>query len=558
MGNAQLRLDTLRWIPPVDIPIFLSGNFAELRTGHLHAGIDIKTQGKEGFKVYAVQDGYISRIKVSSGGYGNAIYITHPDGYTSVYAHLKEYNIHIAEYVRNKQYELQKFEVNIFPQKNELQVKQGDVIGLTGNTGSSAGPHLHFEIRDSRNSHPMNGLFLGYDIKDNIAPIMEYLYIYPQSKNSCVNGKNIPQSYKLTKRKGKYVLQQGDTLKVKGSIGIGLKVNDYLNGSGNRCGVYKMEAFENNNKFFQDKFDGISFNETRYVNSLMDYGENVNRKRKLYKLYVEPNNKLSIYSDVVNRGVLDFAQNSVKKIEINTYDTHFNKSTLVFYVEYDDESYEFEQSDKKTIVIPWQQNFILDTMGVVVRIDKNSLYDTLRMEFSVDTTSKTAYYSPVYHIHNKSTAIHKYFNLTITPHNVDDSLKNKILLAIWNKKKYESVGGEYKDGVVSARVRKFGTYTVLADTVPPEIEPVGALKGADLGGENSISLKIYDNLSGIKSYSGTINGEWVLFAYDAKNDMITYTIDNYMPQSDTVELYVEVVDNKDNVAKYTKRYTIQK
>jgi len=298
---SQLKLDTLGWIPPVDIPIYLSGNFAELRTGHFHAGIDIKTQGQEGFKIYAVQDGYISRIKVSSGGYGKAIYINHPDGYTSVYAHLKEYNIQLDKYVRAKQYENKSYNINIFPEKGELTVNQGDIIGLSGNSGSSAGPHLHFEIRDTKSSRPINGLFLGYDIKDNIPPRMDYLYVYPQNEQSTINGKNSNHYYSLKKDNGNFVLRQGDTLNADGNIGFGLKVNDFLNGSANRCGIYQLKAYTNNTLFFHEKFDGVSFAETRYINSLMDYKVNKERKRKLHKLFIEPNNKFYfLYSQTEN------------------------------------------------------------------------------------------------------------------------------------------------------------------------------------------------------------------------------------------------------------------
>jgi murein DD-endopeptidase MepM/ murein hydrolase activator NlpD len=256
---AQLKRDTLGWIPPVDIPIYLSGNFAELRTGHFHAGIDIKTQGNEGFKVYAVQDGYISRIKVSSGGYGKAVYITHPDSYTSVYGHLKEYNIQLDKYVKAIQYERKSYGVDIFPEKGELAINQGDIIGLSGNSGSSGGPHLHFEIRDTKSARPMNGLFLGYDIEDNIPPKMDYLYVYPQYGRGTVNGKSKDHYYSLKRANADFALRQGDTLTASGSVGLGLKVNDYLNGSANRCGVYELKGFIDDTLFFYEKFDGFSF-----------------------------------------------------------------------------------------------------------------------------------------------------------------------------------------------------------------------------------------------------------------------------------------------------------
>ena len=557
-ATAQLRFDTLGWQPPVDIPIYLSGNFAELRTGHLHAGIDIKTQGKEGFKIYAVQDGYISRIKVSSSGYGNAIYIVHPDGYTSVYGHLKEYSIQLEKYVRAIQYERQSFQVDIFPERGELLVNKGDIIGLSGNSGSSAGPHLHFEIRDTRNSHPMNGLFLGYDIKDNIPPKMEYLYVYPQDENSTVNGKNNNHYYSLKKPNGYYALRQGDTLKAKGNIGFGLKVNDYLNGSVNRCGVYELKAFVDDELFFHEKFDGFSFGETRYINSLMDYRENVKKKRKLHKLYLEPNNNLSVYVDVLNRGILNFSKSSkFRKITIEAYDAYFNTSHLTFYVEFDKTAYMAKSKKNDKIVIPWQQSFDLDTLGLAIQFEKSSFYDTLKMNFSVDTVRYEGNYSPIYNIHNRFTPIHKYFEISVEFDSVVELLQDKLLLAYWHKDKFSAVGGVVENGRINNIVRKLGTYTVVIDTVKPTIIPLGDIADSNnLSNSKTIKFKIEDDFSGIDSYKGTINGVWVLFKHDAKNSLITYEFDQYMPEQGVFEVEIDVVDKRGNSIVYSKECVI--
>lgn len=551
---AQLRFDTLDWQPPVDIPIYLSGNFAELRTGHLHAGIDIKTQGKEGFKIYAVQDGYISRIKVASGGYGNAIYIVHPDGYTSVYAHLKEFNIQLEKFVKAKQYHKQSFEVDIFPERGELSVSKGDIIGLSGNSGSSAGPHLHFEIRDTKNSHPMNGLFLGYDIKDNIPPKMEYLYVYPQDVASTVNGKNNNHYYSLKKPNGYYALRQGDTLKAKGNIGFGLKVNDYLNGSANRCGVYELKAFIDDELFFHEKFDGFSFGETRYINSLMDYRENVKKKRKLHKMYIEPNNNLSVYVDNLDRGIVNFSKNSkYRKITIKAYDAYFNTTSLNFYVEFDESNDKIISKKDGGIVIPWQYSFSLDTLGLAIQFEKSSFYDTLNMNFSVDTNRYEGTYSPIYNIHNRFTPIHKYFEISVEFDSVVDSLQNKLLLAYWQKDKFSAVSGVVENGKINSMVRKLGTYTIVMDTVNPTIKPLGDIaKTNNLSNSEIIKFKIEDDFSGIDSYRGTINDIWVLFKYDAKNDLITYEFDQYMPRQGVFEVRVEVIDNKGNSTVYNQ------
>jgi len=553
-GYSQLRLDTLGWRSPVDIPIYLAGNFAELRTGHFHAGIDIKTQGKEGFKVYAVQDGYISRIKIATGGYGKSLYITHPDGYTSVYGHMKEFNIQLDKFAKDQEYKNQSFEIDIFPERGELPVKKGDIIGLTGNTGSSGGPHLHFEVRDTKNSHPLNGLFLGYDIKDNIPPKMDYLYVYPQNETSTVNGKNTSHFYSLKKLNDRFALRQGDTLRVYGSIGLGLKVNDYLNGSSNQCGIYELKVFLDDTVIFHDKFDGVSFDESRYINSLMDYKENIEKKRKLHKLYVEPNNKLSVYLDTINRGIIEISKTSaVQKISIEAIDAYMNKSKLVFYVSYEKPSKMLASANANKIVIPWQDEFKMDTLGMQLSINKASFYDTLFMGFSVDTLRSKGVYSATYNIHNNYTPIHKYFELSIKYDSVIDSLQQKLLLGLWNKDKFEAAGGKLVNGRVSGLLRDLGSYAVLMDTVKPTIKPLGVIATSnDLSNSSRLQFLIKDELSGIASYRGTINNVWVLYEYDAKNDLITYEFDEYMPSEGVFSVKVEVIDERGNTAIYEK------
>ncbi len=554
---GQLRLDTLGWRSPVDIPILLSGNFAELRSNHFHAGIDIKTQGKEGFMIYAVQEGYISRIKVTPGGYGKAIYITHPDGYTSVYAHLKEYNIQLDRYVRSIQYAKQSYTVDIFPEKGELPVKKGDIIALSGNSGSSAGPHLHFEIRDSRNSEPQNGLFLGYDIEDTIAPKMYYLYAYPQGLNSTVNGARNTKVYSLKKPNGSYRIKELDTLRIRGEVGFGLKVNEYLNNSHNRCGVHQLNLLVNGELCMQQQYDSYSFAETRYINSLMDYEENVNIKRKLYTLYREPNNNISIIKQEVNRGIVSGNSGEVKKVEIEAVDAYGNKSMLKFYVQFlrPSKTQLARSSDK--IVIPWQDSFVLDTTGLKVSFPEKTFYDTVFMTYKENPKRFPGTFSSVYTLHKETTPVHKYFDIEVPCDSVNEVLYDKLILSQIVKREYKAVGGLYVDGKLKTKVRSLGKYVVLIDTVPPTIKALnGIANKTDVSGISTMQFKIDDEFSGVISYTATINGNWVLFEWDPKNRLITYNIDEYMPQEGFCDFELKVYDGRGNESIFKKEFEV--
>ena len=244
---------------PLDIPLILSGTFGELRSNHFHAGIDLKTKGQSGLNVYAIADGYVSRIKVSPWGYGKAIYITHYNGYTSVYAHLMRYTGAIQDYVIDQQYLQKSYDIELFPDSLELKVQKGQIIGLSGNTGSSAAPHLHFEIRNSQNQYPQNGLQFGFDIKDDIPPIIKELKLYRQSKKTQINGNNHDIILETKGENGLYMLDQN--IEVSGPFSIGLNTYDLLNFASNKNGVFSIDVFVDSSLIYSHKMEEFGFHD---------------------------------------------------------------------------------------------------------------------------------------------------------------------------------------------------------------------------------------------------------------------------------------------------------
>ena len=259
------------YIAPVDFKLLLSGTFGELRSNHFHAGIDIKTQGVEGQEVKSIADGYVSRIKVSTWGYGKVIYITHPEtGHTSVYAHLQGFSEKIDKLVKKEHYKKESFEINFFPKKDELIVKQGEIIGLSGNSGGSNGAHLHFEIRETRNAHPINPLQFEFNVTDNIPPILKKLKIYAFD-TTLINGYNTSKVYDLQKQKNNYLLNE--TPEIKGDFALGIFTYDQAEGAYNKNGVYAIKMYIDSLLYYDFKVDELDFSTSRYINAHIDYYE---------------------------------------------------------------------------------------------------------------------------------------------------------------------------------------------------------------------------------------------------------------------------------------------
>ncbi|MGC9374635.1 MAG: M23 family metallopeptidase [Bacteroidales bacterium] len=553
---SQISSDHIHFSSPVEIPIFLSGNFGELRSSHFHAGIDVKTNGIEGKKVFSIDNGFISRIRVSAGGYGKSLYIEHPNGYTSVYAHLSRFTDKLDKLVKDLQYQHQEFEINYFPERNQLKVKKGDLIGFSGNTGSSSGPHLHFEIRETKRQIPVNPLFFDFNITDQIPPVFYSLSIYPLGELGYVNYADKAINYEVVKKNHFYSVKDTQEIVVAGLVGFGVEVNDYLNNSYNPCGIYSLRLFVDSLKIYSHKMDKISFAETGYIKSHIDYAEKKRSKKTIQKMFIDPNNQLSIYQSVINRGIYNFKDEKKHTISVFATDVYGNTSKLVFEVIGNGI---LPRPDLRKVanedIMHWEKENIFESNDIKVVIPANALYDTL--DFKYRSTETTDYaFSKLHHIHNEYTPLHKNINISLRMENLPETLSEKAFVAqiekIGNGKAEKIIfcGGEIEGDFITAQTRSFGTYTVLVDTIAPTIQPI-KYNETLIHPDRQIKFLITDELSGIQSFNGFIDNEWALFEYDAKNDLLFYAMDKEKLQKNKKhELELFVIDNKGNIATY--------
>jgi len=540
--------------PPVKIPMYLSGNFGEIRSDHFHSGIDIKTQGTVGHPVFSIDKGYVSRIKVQANGYGNSIYVTHPSGYTSVYGHLNEYRDDIAAYVKKVQYKRESFSVDLYLESGVFQLDRGDFLAYSGNTGGSSGPHLHFEIRTASNQHPTNVLRYNFEIEDRRAPKFLSLFIYPLDQQGQVNGSGEKFSSSLVIDNGVYTVPWTTKVNASGKLGISVEVFDYLNGASNRCGVYSLECYQDDQLVYRHMMDEFAFSETRYINAHIDYEERIKNGTKAHRLHRLPNDRLSIYQTLDKNGELIINEERKYKMRIVAKDVAGNQSELAFSVTGSPKTE--NQMYDPGMILRYNESNTFDQDPVSLSFPVNALYRDMDFKFETSPPSNGSL-SDFYHIGSEETPVHLPYTLSIKTELNKPELRDKLLIVNLNdENELSSAGGEFSNGKVTTSLRSFGKYALGIDTIAPEIKPLGGEIKGDKTGSESIKFIISDELSDIDVYDGYIDNQWVLFEYDLKNDLLTYEFDKERIKMNTehkLELYV--TDSKGNANLYQAIFT---
>ncbi|SHG43217.1 Peptidase family M23 [Flavobacterium fluvii] len=532
---------------PLDIPMQLSGNFGELRPNHFHAGFDLKTMQKEGLNVYAVADGYVSRIKISTFGNGKTLYVTHANGYTSVYGHLQRAVDSIENFIKKTHYKEQSFEIEMYLKPGELVVKKGQLIALSGNTGASEGPHLHFEFRDNITEYIINPMLFGFDklMKDTKKPMFSGIYVYPLDEATTVNQSKRPLLLNLVLQKdGTYT---ADKVVANGKIGFGINTFDYDDVSFNKNGVYKVQSFYNGTPNFGYQFDTYSFDEMRYVNALIDYSRYKKTQQRVQKLFMKNPFKLSIIKTGKSNGVLVAEPNLTALYRIEVSDFYGNKTTVSIPVKYDVLPAIIAQEpvlSKYLVKASKDCNFEKENMSVF--FPAGTFYDDFYLNF--DVTNDTLF------LHDDTVPAHSNFTISIDDKKFTEAQREKLFIGSVGGGKIGYNATSRKGNVFTTKVKTLGKFALVLDTVPPVVSIAKPIEGKWISDKKTIQFTISDGLSGIKSYNGYLNGKWALFEYDNKTKKITHNFSDGIVAEGVNELKIIVMDNLGNSTIFETRF----
>lgn len=516
---------------PIDAPFDLSGTFGEFRS-RFHTGIDFKSRGVQGQKIFSIEDGFISRIEVNNYGYGKVIYIDHPNGYTSVYAHLRNFSPELNKYIKSELYKSKTNSIKKFPKKNELTIRKGSVIGYSGNTGRSFGPHLHFEIRETENQNALNPLMFNYKYIDKERPIIRGLYIINEDKSLV---RKLPVRKKISKLNDSTYIS--DLIEYNGKIGIGLDIYDiqYKN-LYNQNGIYKVELFIDSILSYSYKMDKIKFSENHYKKIMYDYLSLVEKNKKVLKIYTPRNSNLSFLKNNSFNGIINSDTYKDNYVTIKISDWNKNSSYIKFRLK--SVKTKSEDISFQGIEILRNQDYTLNKNLSIIEIDKNTFYDDLLLNIS--------YNSDTLDLGKEKNPFRSSLRVKL-PHKIIDTmqLRQSFVGKIINDR-VSYLSSKKNNSYVYANTSSLGRYIISRDTLEPEIKPINFKNNSNIKGKRSLRLRLKDELSGIKKYSSYINGIWALFEYEPKSNLIFHNLSDGIINNGENELIIKYEDGVGN------------
>ena len=520
---------------PIDAPFDLSGTFGEFRS-RFHTGIDFKSRGVQGQKIFSIEDGFVSRIEVNNYGYGKVLYIDHPNGYTSVYAHLRNFSPELNKYIKSELYKSQTNSIKKFPKKNELTIRKGSVIGYSGNTGRSFGPHLHFEIRETENQNALNPLMFNYKYIDKERPIIRGLYIINEDKSLV---RKLPARKKISKINDSTYIS--DLIEYNGKIGVGLDIYDiqYKN-LYNQNGIYKIELFIDSILSYSYKMDKIKFSENHYKKIMYDYLSLVEKNKKVLKIYTPSNSNLSFLKNNSFNGIINSDTYKDNYVTIKISDWNKNSSYIKFRLK--SVTTKSEDISFQGIEVLRNQDYTLNKNSSIIEIDKNTFYDDLLLNIS--------YNSDTLDLGKEKNPFRSSLRVKL-PHKIIDTmqLRQSFVGKIINDR-VSYLSSKKNNSYVYTNTSSLGRYIISRDTLEPEIKPINFKNNSNIKGKRSLRLRLKDELSGIKKYSSYINGIWALFEYEPKSNLIFHNLSDGIINNGENELIIKYEDGVGNKGIY--------
>jgi len=538
---AQAKdIDSLGFVSPVDHQIRLTGNFMELRTNHFHAGIDIKSsKGVAGDNIRSVHNGHISRIKVQTGGYGNALYIDHTNGYTSVYAHLLEFSPAVQSYVHEIQYATQSFEVDIYLPDSLFSVQQSELIGKMGNTGRSFGPHLHFELRETAGELPVNPESLGIGPTDKVAPVLESLHLHSISSFGEITEKDV----RYFKSKSPIYTPHENTIEINSKrVGLGLQMYDRMDGSWNKNGVYGYQVKVDNKILFSWKADKFSFDQTRYINGFWDYERQWSHGQKVYLLYKQSCNSFSYYN-TAGDGILDLSDGVAKRVEIIVTDLHKNHSKVEFNII-------GKTNNKRESVIRCDSLINISSGQFDVSFHENAFYSPYEVKVESTTKQILGQSCQAVIIGDNTTSVNGYYTIKCQLPSGDP--KRWTMVSQDSRGRYVHFGGDTLNGQFVAKVDQLGTFALYEDKEAPSIKVISFNPRSSAPWKFKVKDNLIDDgMTDEINYRATLDGQWLRMNYDKKNDVLIFSDFNRLTRK-TGTFQLEVWDHCGNKASYLK------
>ena len=534
---------------PLEIPIILSGTFGELRPNHFHAGIDIKTKGTEGFKVYSIGDGYVSRIQITHGGYGKALYIKHDNGQSSVYAHLQKFSPKIEKIVKEIQYSKESYTFRTYPSKDEIRISEKELIGFSGNTGRSFGPHLHYELRDELD-RPINPMaFKNYSVKDTIPPVVLGLYYKLIPENSISGSNSSFNELKLKKISNNLFIS--DTLKTSGPVGFGINSFDRMNNTWNKMGLSNIKTNIDGNEIFNMDLNSFSYDEWRHINTFIDYPYYKNKKIKIQKLYIEEFNPLDMYKRSLGDGVVKINETNVTYLySVKLFDFNKNQSEILVPIQWE------KQNDLSNRKLDFENMFKVNKdstynfkfPGAKVSIEKNSFYTDKIIQIFEENN--------LLHVDKDSIPLLKGIAIKMDVSRYNDSIRNRTYIGrIGENKKSSFVSSKKEENYVIAKVNNLGDFVIKIDSIKPNISVIDISDNQWISNRKNLNIKISDNESGVKNYRGTINDKWILLEYNPMKGILSYDFNDNVNRDDAKNvLEIKIEDNVGNEKKLIKTF----